>query len=266
MQIDRRVRLHRAADVTHQHDAPGASARAGPRQPHRLPARRARSVHGPPQVDPLAVPVLLAAHAPAARPAAHRPLQPRSEQAQIIGVEPLERLVGAGNDAAGQQVGHRHTAVVPPRSGHRGPCGPRHATALDGRPGVSAPTGSRRRRCVDPRLSPRRGVQPEHGIGEHGIEHRVERGEVVDPVHQRQPRGPVDPGARMRRQPAQSLHETRRPTGRHDHARRPQPCHQRHRERRQVDAAHIATVARGWADPSGRCWAHRMATRCAAPS
>ena len=119
MQVDRRVGLHRPADVTGQHDPPGPKASAGAGQHHRFPAGRAGGVHRRPQVDGLAVPARLPAQAAPTGPAAHRVLQPRADQPQVVGIEPVERFVGARDDAAGQHVGHRDAGYLSVDGGHR---------------------------------------------------------------------------------------------------------------------------------------------------
>ena len=87
------------------HAAVALAARVGPHQVQRLPPGAARSSDGGAQVDPPAVPVGFGAHGPPGRPPGEAALQPRSDDAQVGFVEGVERLLRAGHDPAGEDLG-----------------------------------------------------------------------------------------------------------------------------------------------------------------
>ena len=72
------------------------------------------------------------------------------------------------------------------------------------------------------------------GVAEHRREHRVERGEVGDVVHQRDPGGPVEPG-QVGRAEAEGLGERAQRGERHGHPGAAQPLSEPDGERGAVD-------------------------------
>src|SRR4029077_6144904 len=81
-----------------------------------------------------------------------------------------------------------------------------------------------------------RWVHTQHGVREHRLEHRVEGGEVLHPVHQRQPRRPVELRARSWPVTTQRVDESRWAAGGHHHTTGVQPVDQRNGEGGEVDA------------------------------
>ena len=80
-------------------------------------------------------------------------------------------------------------------------------------------------------------VDRQDGVGEHRLEDGVEGRQVLDAVHQRQARRPVQLDARRRHQLAHRGDERRGPAGRHRHTTGAQAGDQRGRECGQVDTA-----------------------------
>ena len=199
MQIDRRVRLHRSADVAHQHHSARVFPAAGTSQPHRLPARRARCPHRLPADRS-------ACRAGAARGAgcvgaasAPRDLfQPLAQQAEVLGIESFKRLVRTRNDPARQRVGNTDVGGMALDGGDRRRVAWSRAGRLRrlqlARPGTPASISGGCSRA----LFEARRIHTEDGIGEDRLEHRIEGRQILDAVHQRQPRRPIQLRPRLR--------------------------------------------------------------------
>src|SRR5258705_5036013 len=235
MQIDGGVRLHRSTDVAHEDHPAGVLAVAGARHPQRLPAGRARRLHRLPEIDPFAMPVQLSAQAASPRPVGRRLLQPFGKETEVVGIEPLKRFVRACDDPARQGVGDSDVGGMGVDGGdRRRACGPRQATVGQGAraAGHTRVDGGGRSQA----LLQARWIYTQHGVREHRIEHRIESGQVLHPVHQRQPRRPVELRARSWPVTTQRVDESRWAAGGHHHTTGVRPVDQGNGEGGQVDA------------------------------
>ena len=238
MQIDRRIGPHRSADIAHQDDPAWPMAPAGALQPQHLPACRPATTAS----TPARRFACRGDAAPGASCAAAATAQTAAPARCRCGADrPRRTDRTTRRPCATSRLGSASGTTIPPSENSAALI--MAGIVVHGRPSPSLPPPSR---SADAwcRSGGRTGPavlgwirRPRHRVGEDRIEHRVECGHVLRPVHQCQAGRPVQGGARLRRDVVHRLYEGRGPIGRHHNAASAQFGHQRNREGGDVDTA-----------------------------